>query len=251
MSERAWEPSRDPSPQEQFDASVDARLAELHTAIPAVVERFFQRGDLWMVDAKPVLSRRYVIDGADGERRPETKDYPVIPDVPVSYPRGGGGYMSWPLERGDLCLLIFSERSLDRWIDSDGRTVVYPDDARKHHISDAVCIPGLATVGNPVTVHPTDLVLGTESGDVELHITPGGEVQAKCNAFRMGTTAANLALARANQANANFNLIQSKYDGHTHLYVAPGGPVPTTAPGIDDTIGTLPSVASTRAFVDA
>lgn len=245
----AYEQSYNPDPQEQLDDLTRGHLAEVHTAIPGRIESYDAAKCL--ANVKPLLKRRYSVEDADGNTVEQVDEYPVIPAVPVAFPRGGGYCLAWPLQQGDPCLLLFSERSLDAYLDSDGATVIDPDDARTHDVTDAICYPGMTTKANPVPNAPTDhLKLGAEDGTAEVRITNGNEVQVVANVTRIGSTTANQALALAAQCDARIGALESWAPTHIHPGVTLGpSPTPTAlfTPG-----GTPPggSVASAKVFTN-
>ncbi|MDB2181724.1 Gp138 family membrane-puncturing spike protein [Citrobacter farmeri] len=65
---------------------------------------------------------------------------PLLVDVPVVFPRGGGCTLTFPVKAGDECLVIFADRCIDFWWQSGG--VQEPVDDRTHDLSDAFCIVG-------------------------------------------------------------------------------------------------------------
>jgi hypothetical protein len=84
------------------------------------------------------------------------------------------------VRRGDTCLLVFSQRSLDRWKSQGGR--VTPDDGRKHALSDAIAIMGVqAFTGGDYPPDNTNVRLSYGEAQVRLGsdgraaITGGGE----------------------------------------------------------------------------
>jgi len=79
------------------------------------------------------------LPGPDGERN--LKLPAVINDVPVIFEGSGGSRIRYPITRGDIVLVVHSDRSLDRWLYSGGE--IDPGDDRLHHIGDAVAYPGL------------------------------------------------------------------------------------------------------------
>lgn len=65
---------------------------------------------------------------------------PQLVDVPVSFPRGGGVTLTFPVKPGDECELIFNDRCIDFWWQSGGeQEPVHP---RQHHIGDAIAFLG-------------------------------------------------------------------------------------------------------------
>lgn len=79
------------------------------------------------------------LPGPDGER--SLKLPAVINDVPVIFEGSGGSRIRYPISRGDIVLVVHSDRSLDRWLYNGGE--IDPGDDRLHHIGDAVAYPGL------------------------------------------------------------------------------------------------------------
>lgn len=114
--------------------AIDSKLYDTHTALPCKIidyDTLTQNASV-----QPLLKRKYRTD--------KTVNLPQIQDVPVQWPSGNDGksYIHIPLIPGDLGMVVFSERSLDLWLAGDGNSVS-PLDPRRHHISDAIFIPGI------------------------------------------------------------------------------------------------------------
>lgn len=93
-------------------------------------------------------------------------DYPVIANVPICFPTGMGGKagITFPIQSGDGCLLIFSESQTEDFL-SGGDS----EDARKFSLNDAVCIPGLYAGSTASSAsNPNDVCLSNGSGKVSL-----------------------------------------------------------------------------------
>lgn len=73
---------------------------------------------------------------------PVIRQYPVFPKVPVMFPGGGGGALTFPVAADDPCLLVFLDRDFSDWWTS-AQTGLPPRSARLHDPSDAICIVGL------------------------------------------------------------------------------------------------------------
>lgn len=234
--------SRTPDLAELLRASVREGLAQVHTAIPGVVESYDPVKQT--ANVLPTVKRPFVnLDGSEG-----IDEYPVIPNVPVGFPRGGGYFVSLPLQTGDDVLLVFSEQSIDLWSESDGKGVVDPVDFRRFDLSDAIAIPG----GYPVSRALGDsisegMALGREGG-LQVRITENAvEITTS------GSTSAAEYVALSGLVQTALDKIQQNYDVHVHLSAAPGSP--TSAP-IDATsllpalIGPLGPVESSNLKAD-
>jgi len=112
-------------------AAIDYALRSIHTCLPGRIEEYDHEEQ--MASVTPLLSIGY----EDGT----SLDLPIVQNVPVVFPSGGGASITFPLEQGDGVLLVFSERSIDQWLARGG--VVVPDDPRIFDLSDAIAIPGL------------------------------------------------------------------------------------------------------------
>lgn len=242
--------SREPDELTALQAIIAAELAEIQTAMPAKVERY--QHDPPMVDVTPVLKRVF-LDDDDQEVEVE---YPVITNVPVAFPRGGGFTATWPLKKGDPVWLVFASRSLDSYLETDGTQLVDPQDARRHDISDAIAIPAGGTYKNAQPAHAEDVVVGFENGTVELHIQPNGETWWKIptgRKFNFGSQAAAKALALAEVCNDRLDKLEGWAGEHVHAgNLAPAVQLGTFFPWA---VYGLPSAGvtteSTRVFTDA
>ena len=71
----------------------------------------------------------------------ELRDYPVLVGVPFIVLGGGGSSLTFPIAKGDNCLLLFCDFEIDRWWESGEAQPSNYD--RKHDISDAFAIIGV------------------------------------------------------------------------------------------------------------
>jgi hypothetical protein len=128
--------------------AVEEGAADLHVSLPGRVEKVVD-ADKGIVDVKPLVSDRVEVAG---ELR--VISVPVVTNVPLMWPGGSRGGITWDIAVGDTVLLVFSDRSLDRWLAMSGE--VDPEDPRRHALSDAVAIPGLRSFKEAVggAAHP-------------------------------------------------------------------------------------------------
>lgn len=80
----------------------------------------------------------------------------ILPTVPVIWPRGSSGYLTFPLANGDTGSLHVMDRGLRTWLESVKDQAVDPIQAATHALQDSVFEPGLHRNNNPITP-PTDL----------------------------------------------------------------------------------------------
>ena len=119
--------------QQTAQAIADSISNQIRVAMPGIIQSF----DPVTVTCSVLPA----IKGSDASTTgTESADLPLLVDVPVVFPRGGGVTLTFPVKTGDECLLIFSDRCIDFWWQSGG--VQEPVDTRQHDLSDGFAIVG-------------------------------------------------------------------------------------------------------------
>lgn len=219
--------SRTPEPEELLRLAITYFLGQTHTMMPARIVEYDAAEQ--KASVQPLLQRR--VRGEDGQEFIES--LPIIPDVPVAFPRSGSFFVSFPLQPGDSVMLIFSERSLDKWSQTTGTDEVDPDDFRMHDLTDAVAYPGLYPFGASLSdADPENLVIGVDSGGVQLHFSRDGKVE-----LRVDGGADDVAVL-GNKLEQWWNTsIKPWADSHVHpTGVGPSGPPTPSSPAFDSSI---------------
>lgn len=155
--------SQTPTFPEMLKLAIDARLADLHVSMPGRIESY--DASKLSVDVQPLIRHTYFDESGDRQ----TEAYPIIPSVPVKFPGSGAYRITFPIAKGDIVLLVFSEASIDKWLQNEG--VVDPIDDRRNQMIDAVAIPGLHSFKSPIAAEtdamvvdvPTEMRLGSSS----------------------------------------------------------------------------------------
>ena len=136
------------------------QMKGIHTMLPGVIESF----DAGTQRAKITLAN--AIERNDGT----TVIMPPLTDVPVMFYRWGGFVITGPVTAGDECVILFSERALDRF-KALGDTGQPPTDARFFNLSDGYCIPGTMSAGKALSgFNGTDLELRKADGSTTLAV---------------------------------------------------------------------------------
>lgn len=84
-------------------------------------------------------------------------EYPLLIDCPCIVLGGGPGRLTFPIQPGDGCLVLFNDRDIDNWF--VGGQTMPPRTKRKHSFSDAIALVGLRNMQNKITDY---LANGTE-----------------------------------------------------------------------------------------
>lgn len=144
--------TQDPGLADLLREATRAGLAKVHTSFPATVVVYNPL--LNSATVQPAIHSR-VDDVLLDIERPDPVPPPVLSNVPVMWPSGGGA-TPWsihgPLAPGDPVTVFIAERSTDEWRTLGGPLSI-PLDARRFDLSDAVCYPGGRALGptNPLT----------------------------------------------------------------------------------------------------
>lgn len=141
---------------------------DMRVAMPAVILSYDKNKQLAKV--QPSFKRTY----QDGEK----VSMPPIFNVPVAHPRAGSAIIHMPLKKGDSVLLVFADRSIDKWLTTGGN--VDPDDTRDHHLSDAIAYPGLYPSTAGIKIDNTDdIIIKNEGagGKVEMRLSSKNKLQ--------------------------------------------------------------------------
>lgn len=105
----------------------------------------------------------------------EWKQIPDCLDVPVLFPRGGGLCLTFPIQAGDECLLVFASRCIDAWWETG--QLSNEGEFRANELSDAFAIMGTWSKPNvPSGISTSNAQLRTEDGTTYVEVTPSGVV---------------------------------------------------------------------------
>jgi hypothetical protein len=142
---------------EAIRRAVALGLADAHSSLPARVTRVDLAAGV--VDAVPLIMD--VIDDGAGGRRAVA--FPVVTNVPIQVANGGGFRITFPWAVGDVCTLVFADRSIDVWL-AKGGGPVDPIDPRAHALSDGVVAIPSTNPSAPWTIDAAAMTLGKEGG---------------------------------------------------------------------------------------
>lgn len=137
----------------------------LRVSLPGIIESFDPIACTCTV--QPALKGQ----AADELGNMKSAPLPLLVDVPVVFPRGGGCTITFPVKAGDECLVVFSDRCIDFWWQSGG--VQETVDPRQHDLSDAFAIAGPQSQANVISnISSTTLQMRTDDGATYIELDP-------------------------------------------------------------------------------
>lgn len=149
-------------------SGVEKIMSNIHTAMPGRIESFDINTQLAKI--KPLLNRKYTTDNI-------AKELPVISNVPVIFPRSANAFLRLPIAFEDTVLIIFCERSIDRWLDQGG--TVDPLDPEKFGLNGAVAIAGIYPKSGAFDINGSSDSLEIAHGTNFIEIKNDGEILIK------------------------------------------------------------------------
>jgi phage baseplate assembly protein gpV len=152
-------------PEETQRMIFAGQQSKLWTALPGIIESFDPSAMTCTV--------RPAISGARLTRGGATVDVeiPLLLDCPVCFPGGGGVTLTFPIAKGDECLVVFASRCIDSWWQLGG--VRGQAEHRMHDLSDGFVLPGVRSQPRKFSVSTAGAQLRTDDGAAFVEIDPG------------------------------------------------------------------------------
>lgn len=151
-------------------AATSAALSnDLRVALPGIIQSF----DPEAVTCTVAPAIKGALTASDGSV--SSVSYPLLVDVPVIFPRGGGCTLTFPLGKGDECLVIFADRAIDFWWQNG--EAQEPVNARQHSLSDAFVLPGPQSQAKKISGISTRAAqLRTDDGAAFIELAAGHDI---------------------------------------------------------------------------
>jgi len=155
------------TPDEFYRRLSDKIKNDIRVAMPGIIQSFDPAEQT--VTVQPAIRER--IRDKDGNL--SHVNLPLLVDVPVHWPRAGGLVLTFPIQPGDECLLIFGDMCMDAHWSNGG--IQNQAEKRRHDLSDAYALVGLTSQHAPIANYSTTAAeLRTESGAVKISVSASG-----------------------------------------------------------------------------
>lgn len=155
--------------QQFMQAIIDAINAGIRVGMPGIIVSFDP--DAVTATVQPAI-KGYETD-ENGTQL--SNSLPQLVDVPVSFPRGGGVTLTFPVAPGDECQLIFNDQCIDFWWQNGGEqeAVSY----RRHDLSDATAHVGIMSQAKKISgISISAAQLRTDDGAAFIELATGHDI---------------------------------------------------------------------------
>lgn len=153
-----------PSLSDILNTAIRYNLSNVHTSFPGKVLEYSAGNQ--KANIQPLIKKVYM------DKRVES--YPVLTNVPVVFPRTANSIISLPIKKGDLVLVIITERSIDQWLEKTGEESE-PVSNRRFDLSDAVAIPGLYPFGSSSDADADSILI--KNGQTKIKMDDDGKLE--------------------------------------------------------------------------
>ncbi|SPP31639.1 hypothetical protein ARAF_0781 [Arsenophonus endosymbiont of Aleurodicus floccissimus] len=151
--------------QQLFKVFSHAIFSQLRVAMPGIIQSFDASKVTCVV--QPAIKGTLT----DSKGNAQSMNLPLLVDVSVVFPRGGGVTMTFPIKSGDECLVVFADRCIDFWWQNGGIQEVI--DPRQHDLSDAFAFIGAQSQKQKISSMITDAMqLRSDDGATYFELNP-------------------------------------------------------------------------------
>ena len=142
-----------------------AKQANIWTALPGIIQTF---NPLKMTcTVQPAIQA--ILFDASG--LPVNTTLPLLVDCPIQFLAGGNCTITFPINLGDECLIIFASRCIDAWWQSSG---VQPQaELRLHDLSDGFILLGFRSVPRVIAnISVNSIQIRSDDGAAFMELNP-------------------------------------------------------------------------------
>jgi uncharacterized Zn-binding protein involved in type VI secretion len=127
----------------------------LRVAMPGIIQSF----DSTKQTVEVVVAITEIVLQEDGSYA--TEEIPILVDVPICFPTAGGFSVTFPVVKGDECLVVFADTCFDAWhfkgAQETGEDIAQDQmSLRRHDLSDGIAILGLNSQITKLTNYSED-----------------------------------------------------------------------------------------------
>lgn len=106
-----------------------------HVCLPCIVQKY--NSDSNTIECQPTIRERVINE----DNIITYQNYPLLVDVPVCFTQSSNASITFPINTGDECIVVFSDLAIDNWFVNGN--IQNPVEQRRHDLSDAFAIFGV------------------------------------------------------------------------------------------------------------
>lgn len=150
----------EPTLKDLLDLMKRQIMLQLNCHAIGIVQEF--NAEEQTIKAKVAYKRKFSQRQDNGKYQTVLQNYPILVDVPVVCLGGGSASMTFPIAKGDECIIMFNDRSIDDWFSSG--QVGEVQSLRLHSISDGVALVGVRSLPNVIEEYDTEKAVFQNGG---------------------------------------------------------------------------------------
>lgn len=200
-------------PLEALRMAIEYYQSRLWTALPCVVHAYPAASGLGpqLLDAQPCINGS-VLTQVNGQSVRQSLLMPILPDLPILWQGGGGVTLTFPIQPGDECLVLFSARCIDAWWENgflppNGATpnpAMNPPDNRMHNLSDGFAMVGMRSLPKSFSPDLSTATVTTDDLQTFFRLDPAGKaVVIQANGGITLQTTGSITLQAGGEISAN------------------------------------------------
>ena len=212
-------------PEETIRAAIEQHMSRVWTSAPVRVVSY----DAGKQTVSLQVTTKAFIKQEDGSQK--AVDVPVLQDVRVQFPAGGGQTMTFPIAAGDEGLAVFTTRSPDGWQQSGSDSP--PPDASVASLSNGFFIPGVKSDPKALSdVSTSATEIRSDDGNTKISLSGAGGVGiatdkavgiAAAQGVNIGSGAGETAITGTVRITGELIVNDIVFSTHKHAGVQPGG----------------------------
>ncbi len=216
-----------PTLAEALQVIINQSIGSIFVSLPGKVISY--NAEDQTANIKPLIQHNY--QSIDGNNILD--DIPVLQNIPVIFQRGGGFFMSYPLNENDKVLIVFNDRSIDKYMSTTSQDSVDPVNFTPNGLNGAVCIPGFFQTFDKLSQDDSnlsDMMIGQADGGMKIRI--------KDTVINIeNSNKADKSAALAEPLKTMWEAFKTIFDNHVHpTGTGPSGVTATQATAFDDQI---------------
>lgn len=169
--------------QQRLDTSIDIDLSEtldLHSRNLSlnlnchhigVIQTFDSSNQTASISINYPMTQ-YVLNQTTQTYDEQPVPYPILLMCPVIFLGGGNSHLTFPVNNGDECLVLFNDRDIDNWFQGGSGSQV--NSSRLHSFADGIALVGIKSLGKVISnFDTTHAVISASTGKSGVNISNG------------------------------------------------------------------------------